>query len=191
MHRYILAIALILISCGSVFLIVHYDTLLDKPAQPASSSKPTMVIQNITLKEKEKKNGYDLIIKAQEGSFNHITDQVMCHNVLCTLVNKKTTMAQLFAPDSQVDRRNKIMTLDGPVKGFLKELAFQGKDLTYNYSTQILTTSHSVTYTHPNFTLTAEQSNISVRQQKMEMKNVWSQFYLLSPERPKTYNARG
>jgi LPS export ABC transporter protein LptC len=178
MRRIILFLTVIFITFGSAVWVVWQDKILNRPVQPNNTTTPTMTIQHITLKQREKKNGLDVLITAQEGIFNQNSDDMQCKHVVFCLGKKNSTLAQLGAQASCINRRTKIIDLQGPIRGFLKDIALRGSDVTLNFSTQMATTDHSLTYTHPNFTLIAQHSQIDLKEQQIKMSGVWSQFYI-------------
>ena len=59
--------------------------------------------------------------------------------------------------------------MQGEVRGNFKELNILGSDINYNFSAQTLETDKTITYTYPQLKLTAQQSFIDLRDNRIEM----------------------
>ncbi len=140
-------------------------------------SMSAITIKDVTLRETDKKKGYELVVTAKESKFHYVSDVVECYNVLCRILRNGVSVASLYADKSLVDRQGKFIVCSGPVKGFFKEVVFEGSDISYNFSTQLVNTDKTITYTHQDFKFSANKSNIDINAQKIDMHNgVYSEF---------------
>jgi lipopolysaccharide export system protein LptC len=140
-------------------------------------SLPAITVKDVTLRETDKKKGYELVITAKESKFHYVSDVVECYNVMCKILRNGTQVASLYSHKSLVDRLGKFVLCSGVVKGFFKEVTFNGSDICYNFSTQVVFSDKTITYTHPLFTLSANKSKVDINAQKIELCNgVRSEF---------------
>ena len=147
------------------------------PALVATITQPTITIKDIILKEHGKDKHYELMVKAKESTVHHVTDSIECKNVACNITHQGKPIAHLSAEKSFVDRQGKNVIFAGPVKGSFKDISMQGRDINYNFSQQIITTDQQTTYTHASFNLSAQQSVVDIKKQKIILKNgVRSEF---------------
>mgnify|MGYP001596577399 CR=1 FL=1 len=176
-----------LLSIGIIFFTTrHQKNHQDQPIQAlqqndstlvVTTTQPTITIKDIVLKEHGKNKHYELTVKAKESTVYHATNKIECKNVACTITHQRKPIAQLTAEKSLVDRLGKNVIFAGPVKGTFKDIAMQGRDINYNFSQQCITTYQHATYNHASFNLSAQQSFVDIKAQKIILKNgVRSEF---------------
>ncbi len=132
---------------------------------------PTIIIKDALLKESDKQKGYELAVEAKESHFHHTSDTIECQKVSCNILHYGTQIAHIYAEKTFIDRPGKHALFTGLVHGSLKDLSFKGQDIAYNYSTQIVTTDKIMTYTHPLFQFSAQNSFFDINAQTIHMKN--------------------
>jgi hypothetical protein len=132
---------------------------------------PSITMQNITLKEIERRKGYELVVTAKESTFHHLSDTVECSSVACTIKQQGSDVAHLFSEKSHVDRMKKNVMLSGQVKGLFKDMALEGSDICYDFSTNLVSTQKTMKYEHPAFTFSANSSCVDINTQKIKMQN--------------------
>lgn len=134
---------------------------------------PEITIQDFHMKEinEEKSKNEIWILNSKRGKIFKKTNTIECTDVHCTLIRDDENIANLQANKSILDRNTKRVFLSGLVSGNLKELNILGKNINYDFSNQTLKTNNALTYTYPNFTLTAQQSFVDLKENKIEMKN--------------------
>jgi hypothetical protein len=191
-RRYIFVIPIIFLGIGlflSLWIIpkkTESNQILDKKEKmikedefnnAITNSLPTITIKGITIKESDKVKGYDFVITANESNFNHLSSQIECYDILCNIFRNKNPIASVHAEKSFIDRLSKKILFGGPVKGAIKNLSFSGNDVFYNFSTQKVHTQKSITFSHPNFTFSANHSTVDINSQKIQMsKGVYSEI---------------
>jgi len=189
-RRFLFFIIGFLFAIGGIVVFVHQPppapqslpTNITTPPAVESLVSPTLpmiAIKNITLHETDKNKKYELIVTAEESTFHHIDDSIECNHVTCSIVHNGAHIAALSAEKSLLNRLAHCVTLTGLVKGTLKELGLYGCDITYNFSTQTVSTDKTTTYTHPQFLFSAQKSFVYVNEQKIEMSGgVHSEFFM-------------
>ncbi|MFA5306342.1 MAG: hypothetical protein WC365_02740 [Candidatus Babeliales bacterium] len=150
--------------------------------EPASDSTGTgtgsaVTIKNITLREYEKKKGYELVVTAQESRLHSSSDLVECKGVTGSIVRHGERVAVVCAEQSVIDRPAHNILFKGTVHGMFKELEMYGADIAYDFATHMVTSDRTMTYRHPFFLLSAQQSIMNVHAQKIRLsKGVRSEF---------------
>ena len=136
-----------------------------------------VTIKNITLREYEKKKGYELVVTAQESRLHSSSDLVECKGVTGSIVRHGERVAVVSAEKSVIDRSAHNIFFKGNIHGMFKDLEMQGADIAYDFATHMVTTDHTMIYTHPLFSLSAQQSAVNVHAQKIRLsKGVHSEF---------------
>ena len=132
-------------------------------------NSPAVTIKQITLHEYSKKKDYELILTADQSSFNHHSETVACQSVVCTILKKNSDIAALYATQAIINRTLKIITCNGPVHGQHQGITLQGNDIAYNFEDQIMTTQQPMIYRFKGLSLTAGQSTANIEAQSIEM----------------------
>jgi hypothetical protein len=136
-----------------------------------------VTIKNITLREYEKKKGYELVVTAQESRLHSSSDLVECKGVTGSIVRHGERVAIMSAEKSVIDRSAHHILFKGSVHGMFKDLKMYGADIAYDFATHMVTSDRAMTYTHPLFLLSAQQSAVNVHAQKIRLsKGVRSEF---------------
>jgi hypothetical protein len=174
-------------ACAVLALLFVYYTqqksvLENIPTQTSTvpvPPRPAIVIKNITLREVEKKKGYELVVTAQESKLHTTSDVVECSGVSGSILQHGDCVAMMRAEKSLIDRLAHHVVFTGQVSGFFKELDMSGSDICYNFSTQMVSTDKTITYTHPQFLLAAHKSVMDIGRQKISLsKGVRSEFFM-------------
>ena len=186
MNKKLLSVTIFMLGVlGSIALMwffwphqVKIEEIQKSSSDTASTGTGSAVtIKNITLREYEKKKGYELIVTAQESRLHSSSDLVECKGVTGSIVRHGECVAVVSAEESVIDRSAHNILFKGSVHGMFKELEMQGADIAYDFATHIVTTERVMTYTHPLFLLSAQQSAVNVHAQKIRLsKGVRSEF---------------
>ena len=70
-----------------------------------------------------------------------------------------------------MQKKKKIIFLQGKVLGYFYELNIEGNDLNYDFSNQIITTSKETTYNYPKLHFIAKKSLFDIKENTIEMIN--------------------
>lgn len=147
-------------------------------AQGAQVSRSTITMKNITLHEYEKKHGYEFVMTAEEGTFNHISDKVECCDFACKILQHGASIGIINAHKSCIDQVHKQVLFVGPIKGIWKDLNIEGADIGYSFLSQIIKTEKTMKYTHPQFSFSANQSTMNMNTETIHMsKGVYTEFH--------------
>lgn len=142
-----------------------------------TSTASAVTIKNITLREYEKKKGYELVVTAQESRLRSSSDLVECKGVTGSIVRHGERVAVMSAEKSVIDRSAHHILFKGNVHGVFKDLEMCGADIAYDFATHMVTSDRAMTYIHPSFLLSAQQSAVNVHAQKIRLsKGVRSEF---------------
>ncbi len=129
----------------------------------------SITIKDLTLKEFEKSKALELVVNAKECKLLHTSDTVECDQVTCTLLDHKVQSALLKTDKAFVDRTKKTIFFAGNVLGYMKDLVVQGADIYYNFLQQTLKTDKNALYSHPDFSISCQQSFIDLKNNRIEM----------------------
>lgn len=154
------------------------EAVQDSPSDTTNTGTGSAVtIKNITLREYEKKKGYELVVTAQESRLHSSSDLVECKGVTGSIVRHGERVAIMSAEKSVIDRSAHHILFKGNVHGMFKDLEMCGADIAYDFATHMVTSDRVMTYTHPLFLLSAQQSAVNVHAQKIRLsKGVRSEF---------------
>lgn len=128
-----------------------------------------IVIKDLILKEVEKHKGLEVTINASEGKILNSTDKIECKNISCSLNNDHKKIADLRANNAIIQKTTKNVFLSGTTVGHTYDMTIHGQDISYNYSSQMLTTDKEVCYAHQLFSLVAQKSCVDLKNSKILM----------------------
>lgn len=134
-----------------------------------SDENAEIVIKDLILKEVEKHKGLEVIINASEGKILNSTDKIECKNISCSLNNGSRKIADLRANNAIIHKTTKNIFLSGTTVGHTYDMTVNGNDISYNYSSHMLTTNKEVSYTHKFFSLIAQKSYVDLKNSKIVM----------------------
>jgi LPS export ABC transporter protein LptC len=185
MHKnkiFLLALASVFLAVFIWFFIVRHQHSSESVTAPmetvTSSTESAVTIKNITLREHEKKKGYELVVTAQESLLHPSSDVVECRGVTGTIIRYGTHVACVSAEKSVINRIDREIFFHGDVQGSFKDIFMHGADIVYNFATQKVRTDRTITYTHPFFQMTANKSRVDVSTQKIVLSGGVSSLFL-------------
>ncbi|MFH1254706.1 MAG: LPS export ABC transporter periplasmic protein LptC [bacterium] len=128
-----------------------------------------IVIKDLILKEVEKHKGLEFVINASEGKILNSTDKIECKNIACVLNNNHKKTADLRSNNAVIHKTTKNVFLSGNTVGHTCDMTICGQDISYNYSSQMLTTNKEISYSHQLFSLIAKKSHVDLKSNKIVM----------------------
>lgn len=191
MNRSIKNLVTSITCCALLTLIIGIIFYLQKPRpipeQPTTihNTKLTstqesitgVTIKNVVLKEFEKNKIYEIIVNAQECKFSPTNNLIECLQVTCTLLNRKKEAAYIQTDTATIDKATQNIFFGGNVTGQYNDLFINTSDIIYNYNNQQLITKKQASYFHPLFNISAQQSSIDIKKNRIELTgNVINEF---------------
>lgn len=140
-------------------------------SSPSALSRPTIVMKNIAIHEYEKSHKYEFILTAEEGTFDHNSENVACLQTKCQILCQGTSLGLIHAQKSLLDQHKKQILFQGPLHATYKDLDIQGSDIEYNFLRNIVATKKTIVYSHPLFSLSAHESIFDIKAEKIFMQN--------------------
>jgi len=164
-------------------IFIYFSGTSNEPTEQTEKEKtnteintPTVSMHGMILRERLKQQDYNLVLTARASKLYHTSHTIESDTSTCKLFYKHDLIAHLLSNKSVLNRKKKEARFIGSVSGFFKDLSFTGSDVVYNFSTQHLFSDKNITYTHQQFILFAEKSNIDLNKERIEMENVKSVF---------------
>lgn len=152
--------------------IVKSETKLDLCKSRQSGcleENAEIIIKDLILKEVEKHKGLEFVINASEGKILNSTDKIECKNIACVLNNNHKKVADLRSNNAVIQKTTKNVFLSGTTVGHTCDMTICGRDISYNYSNQMLSTKKEICYSHKLFSLVAKKSHVELKNNKIIM----------------------
>ncbi len=140
-----------------------------------------IIIKDLILKEVEKHKGLEFVINASEGKILNSTDKIECKNITCVLNDNHKKVADLRANNAVIHKTTKNVFLSGNTVGHTCDMTICGRDISYDYSSQMLTTRKEISYTHKLFSLIAKESRVDLKNNKIIMSGGVKSEFLNGP----------
>jgi hypothetical protein len=163
-------------------------TMVQSMDTTGTSTRSAVTVKNITLREYEKKKGYELVVTAQESLLLPSSDVIECRGVTGSIIRQGSRVALVSAEKSVINRALHEVMFHGAVQGSFKDIFMSGADIVYNFATQKVRTDRAITYTHPLFQMTACQSRVDVQSQKIVLSKGVSTSFLYRAATDKSSN---
>lgn len=164
----------------SFFLMQKYLTFsatLNSKKSNNEGQKPSIVIQQLQICEKDKQQQYNVTVNAHEGRFFYPSSLIEATDVTCNIKQNGQDIGSLHAQKSSIDQNKKNAFLPGPVHGHLKNISLKCSDIFYDINQNKAFTNHPTSCTHPLFTIIANQATIDFSQDTLSLQEgVYSEF---------------
>lgn len=185
------SLSLFVLGTGWLWLHKNTEPIKTSPKNIKSEAKPSggpeenaeIVIKDLILKEVEKHKGLEFVINASEGKILNSTDKIECKNIACVLNNNHKKTADLRSNNAVIHKTTKNVFLSGNTVGHTCDMTICGQDISYNYSSQMLTTNKEISYSHQLFSLIAKKSYVELKNNKIVMSGGVKSEFLNGPTR--------
>jgi hypothetical protein len=111
---------------------------------------PLLTLIDGTLREVEKNNRYEAVIKTQTATIFKNSSQITCNATECSLFQGSELKGQISSPTAIIEKDKQCITFPSTILGSFEQINFEGSNALLQLSTYTLSSSNQLLITTDN-----------------------------------------
>lgn len=162
--------ALLILMLTMLVWLYSCNSMKDKNLVDASTSShetipsiPLLTIIDGTLREVEKNNRYEAVIKAQTAIIFKNSSQITCNTVECSLFQGPELKGYISSPTAIIEKEKQCINFPSTMHGTLEQIKFEGSNALLQLSDYTLSSSNRLLITTANIEHSVAQYQLNLK----------------------------